>query len=263
MESKLTDVKPGRRYNAAGRRAQAERTREAMIGAARRLFLADGYAATTVAAVAAEAGVSVETVYKSFGGKPGLVRAIRDRALAGEQPVHAEERSERMRRSTTDPAEIIRNWSRFVVELMPQGAPILLLVRDGAAASPEMAALREELDEDRRVRMRHNAGFLHSGGYLRPGVELNEAADVLWLYSAPELYELLVIRLGWPLERYGDFIADAMAGALLPRAAAPAESGPGDVDAGQAGSAGSRREAQQEQQQDQQDQQGVLGGADG
>jgi hypothetical protein len=94
---------------------------------------------------------------------------------------------------------------------------VLLLVSAGAAASPDMAALREEMDSDRRARMAHNARFLHQAGYLDPGVTVDQAADVMWLYSSPELYELLVLRRGWPLERYGKFIAEAMIAALLPR----------------------------------------------
>jgi AcrR family transcriptional regulator len=217
MDSKSAPVKPGRRYDSQGRRQQALRTRQAVLDAAQRLFLADGYAATTVSAIATAGGVSVETVYKAFGGKAGLVRAVRDRALAGEGPVHAEDRSEQMRLAESDPAVIIRKWAGFTTEIMPQAAPVLLLVSAGAAASPDMAALREEMDSDRRARMAHNARFLHQAGHLDPGVTVDQAADVMWLYSSPELYELLVLRRGWPLERYGKFIAEAMIAALLPR----------------------------------------------
>ena len=79
-----------RPYNSIRRREQAERTRREVVAVATRRFLDDGYAATTIAAVAADAGVSVETIYKIFGGKPGLVRAIRERALEGTGPVPAE-----------------------------------------------------------------------------------------------------------------------------------------------------------------------------
>ena len=93
----MANVKPKRRYDSTGRQAQARRNRQAILDAAQRQFLEGGYAATTIAAVAAEAGVSVETVYKAFGGKPGLVRAIYDRGLAGPEPVPAYRRADEMR----------------------------------------------------------------------------------------------------------------------------------------------------------------------
>src|SRR5689334_408440 len=105
----MSEVKPKRRYDASNRRAQALRNREAILDAAQRQFLEAGYAATTAAAIAAEASVSVETIYKAFGGKPGLVRAIYERALAGPEPSTAFQRSDAMREGETDPREIMRN----------------------------------------------------------------------------------------------------------------------------------------------------------
>src|SRR4029077_13597456 len=83
-------VKRTRRYDSARRREAAERRRAAVVDAASRLFVREGFAGTTIARIAENAGVSEEMVYKAFGNKVGLVRAIRDKALAGEGPVHAE-----------------------------------------------------------------------------------------------------------------------------------------------------------------------------
>src|SRR6478736_4259887 len=88
-----------RRYDATRRQAQAARNRAAIIDAAEQRFVRDGYPATTVASIAADVGVSDHTIYKSFGGKPGLVRAIRARALEGSGPVAAERRSDQLRRT--------------------------------------------------------------------------------------------------------------------------------------------------------------------
>jgi AcrR family transcriptional regulator len=215
MDRNSRKVKPRRRYDSAGRLAQASRTRDGVVAAAEQLFLTDGYAATTIAAIAAAAGVSVETIYKSFGGKPGLVRAIRTRALAGEGPIPAEQRSDRLRLVETDPHRLLAQWGKLTTEVAPKVAPILLLVRSAAASDAEMAELLSELDADRLRRMTTNARHLQRAGHLRAGVTLSDAVDTLWTYSAPELYELLVLRRGWKLERYGRFIADAMAAALL------------------------------------------------
>jgi AcrR family transcriptional regulator len=211
-----TKVKRTRRYDSARRQEGAEHRRAAVVDAARRLFVRDGFAATTIARIAKDAGVSDEMVYKAFGNKIALVRAVRDRALAGDGPVHAERRSDRMQASQNDPRTIIRGWGVLTVEVAPRVAPVLLLVRDAAASDPELAGLQAEMDAARRTRMTHNARTLLNRGHLREGITLDVATDVLWTYSSPELYELLVIRRGWSVERYGGFIADAMIAALLP-----------------------------------------------
>src|SRR3954470_11015067 len=129
MERKRRAGKRRRTYDASGRRAQAERGRAAVLDAAERLFLDGGYAATTVAAIAAASAVSVETIYKGFGGKLGLVRAIRERRLAGAGPVPAEVRSN-ARRTESDPRKLVAEWGRLTAEVAPLVSPILLLVRD-------------------------------------------------------------------------------------------------------------------------------------
>jgi AcrR family transcriptional regulator len=218
MERNSSFVTRKRRYDSRGRLAQATRNRAAVLDAAAQLFLSQGYAATTIASIAATAGVSVETVYKAFGGKPGLVRALRDRGLAGKGPIHAEQRSDRMRMKEQDPRKIIRSWGALVTEVAPRVSPILLLVRAAASTDPQMTKLLAEMDADRHRRMTINARHLHDGGHLRSDVTLQQATDILWTYSSAELYDLLVLRRGWPPERYGRFVADAMIAALLPMA---------------------------------------------
>jgi AcrR family transcriptional regulator len=216
MERKARTSKRRRVYDATGRRAQAERSRIAVLDAAERLLLADGFARTTIGAIAGSAGVSVETIYKTFRGKAGLVRAIRERRLAGAGSEHAETRSNRTRRTVSDPRMLIAEWGRLTAEVAPLVSPILLLVRDAAAADPEMAALMTELNADRLRRMMTNARHLDRGGHLKQGLSLAQAADVLWAYSSPELYELLVLERGWTTRKYGTFVGDAIAAALLP-----------------------------------------------
>jgi AcrR family transcriptional regulator len=209
------DVKHKRAYDASRRRAQAHRNHARIVETAERLFLRDGFATTTIAAVAAEADVSVDTIYKSFGGKAGLVRAIRTRALEGEGPVAAERRSDELHAHQADARAIIRAWGALTAEVAPRVSPILLLIRDAAATNAESRALVEEMDGDRLRRMTDNARRLRDAGHLREDVTLARAADVLWTYSSPELYELLVLRRGWTPADYGRFIAEAMADALL------------------------------------------------
>jgi AcrR family transcriptional regulator len=212
----MASVKPKRRYNSSGRQAQARRSREAILDAAQRQFLQGGYAATTIAAIAAEAGVSVETIYKAFGGKPGLVRAIYQRGLAGQEPVPAFQRSDAMRERETDPKAIMRNWGALASEVSSAVSPIMRLVRAAAVSDPEMAALLRAANDTRQERARHHARFLKQRGYLRQGISLAQATDILWTCTADELYDLLVVQRGWSLPRYARFLADYMIATLLP-----------------------------------------------
>lgn len=203
-----------RAYDSSRRRLQAQRTRDAVLDAAQSRLLSDGYASTTVASIAADAGVSVETIYKGYTSKAGLVAAIWERGLTGRGPIPAPQRSDDMQRTEPDPHRIIANWGRLTAEVAPRVAPILLLIRSAAASDPEMARLLAETDRQRLRRMRHNANALI--GHLKPGVTLAAAADVLWTYSSPDLYELLIQRRGWGLHRYSEFISASMVAALLP-----------------------------------------------
>jgi AcrR family transcriptional regulator len=209
------EVKSKRSYDASRRRAQAAHTQSRILDVARRQLLEHGYAGTTVARIAAEANSSVETVYKAFGGKSGLVRALWERGLDGRRAMPAPERSDLMSSTATDPEHVLRGWGQLATEVAPEVAPVMLLVRGAAATDPDMAALLTEAEAQRRTRMRHNARLLQQRGWLRPGTSLARATDILWTYSSSELYELLVLRSGWPVEKYGAFIGDALIAALL------------------------------------------------
>jgi AcrR family transcriptional regulator len=203
-----------RSYDSSRRREQAQRTYEAVLAAGRRRFLTEGYAATRIASVADDAGVSVETVYKSFGSKSGLVAAIWERGLAGRGQVPAPERSDRMQATVSDPREVIRNWGQLTTEVASEVAPILLLIRAAAATDPEMTRLLSQTDKQRLERMRRNARVLQ--GHLKAGVTQALAAEIMWTYSSSDLYDLLVVRRGWSMRRYGQFVSDSMIAALLP-----------------------------------------------
>lgn len=183
--------------------------------------LAEGYGKTTISAIASAAGVSVGTIYKSFGGKAGLVRAVVSKGLEGAGQVPAERRSDEMQAAERDPRAVIRNWTRLATEVAPRTAPIVLLIRSAAGADPEMADLLAEADEQRLRRMQQNARTLHERGDLRDGITLEQARDVLWTISSPELYELLVLRRGWSVDRFAAFQAEQMIAALLPPEAPP------------------------------------------
>jgi len=207
----MADVK--RHYDGASRRARAEQVRLALVDAAHEMLLRDGYAALTIPKLAHACGVSAESVYKRFAGKPALVRAVVEHALRGIGQVAAETRSDAL--DTDDLQALLRGWGRLSAEVAPRVAPILLLVQVAAAHDPELATLSRELDENRRTRMTDNARRLAQAGHLPPGMSIAQATDVLWTYSSPEVYDLLVKRSGWNLRRYSTFIAAGITAQLL------------------------------------------------
>ncbi len=211
-------VKPRRRYDATRRQEQARMTRLAVLDTARRLFLERGYAATTIAAIASDAGVSVETVYKAFGNKPGLVKAVFDVSIVGDdEPVPLMQRERVLRiREEPDPRRKLTMYGEHLAETAPRSVPVQLLIRAAAATDEGAAAVWRQMVTERLTGMTFFAEDLERGGHLRPGVSVEEARDVLWTYNSAELYDLLVLQRGWSPERYGRWVADALSAALLP-----------------------------------------------
>lgn len=210
------NVKPKRRYDASRRQDQARSTRRAILDAARLMFFEQGYAATPVAAIAAEVGVSVETVYKAFRNKPGLVKALFDVAVGGDdEDVALEERAQVERiQAEPDGRGKLGLYVRWMAERQPAVAPIELLARLGGGSDRELAAVWEQTQAERLTGMTRFAEHLVGSGSLRPGVSVEEARDVLWTYNSVELYDLLVTRRGWPVPRYADWITHALTDAL-------------------------------------------------
>lgn len=206
-----------RSYDSRRRQEAAEESRRRVLAQARTLFLANGYGRTTIAAIARGAAVSKELVYKAFGGKPGLVRAIYEQSLLGGGGTPAEERSDRAQATVTDPHDLMEQFGRFIAEVSPLGSPVYLLIRDAAAGGDhDMAALLREVDGERYQRMLHNARQVLGRGFLRPGLTAEEVADVFFVSTSAELYETLVLKRGWSAGRFGRFAARTMAAHLLP-----------------------------------------------
>jgi AcrR family transcriptional regulator len=212
------DVKPRRHYDSTGRREQARRSRWTVLETARRMFLEGGYAATTVGAIATQAGVSVETVYKAFGNKPGLLKAVFDVAVVGDdEPVPMLERDlVRRIENEPDPRQKLLMYGAHLTQSAPRSVPVQLLIRAAAASEPGVSEIWDEMAEERLIGMTQFARHLHEGGHLRAGVSVEEARDILWTYNSAELFDLLVLQRDWPPEKYGRWIAEALIGALLP-----------------------------------------------
>lgn len=206
---------PPRRYDSTRRRQQAQQNRHAVLAAARRRFLAQGYAATTVAEIARDAGVSVETVYKAFATKAGVLKALFDVSVAGDdEPIPMVQRDVIQNViNATEATRKLEIYAEHLASTMPRSASVQLLARDGAASSPDAAEVWKQIRHETLTAMGMFATDLADTGQLR--VSARQARDVLWTYHAPELYELLVLERGWSSGRYGKFIAQALIDALL------------------------------------------------
>jgi AcrR family transcriptional regulator len=211
----MTQVK--RSYDASGRREQARARRRAVVVAARVLFERDGFRPTTIAAVAERAGVSAESIYKGFGTKAALAKAVFDLVVAGDdEPVPVWRRSEADAiRVEPDVRRKIVMYTRGLAARQQRSAKVQILIRDGAHTDESLAALWQQLLAERLTGMTMLGRHLIESGQLREGIELDEVRDVLWTYTAVELYELLVVERGWPLDRYADWIGRAVTAALV------------------------------------------------
>ncbi len=216
MQPVAEPVKKPRSYDSSRRRARAEQTRQLILETAHALFFAHGYGPTTVAAIASSAGVSVETIYKAFGGKAGLARALFDQALAGKDPITTGERAAIVKRDEHDPRKRLRAFGGFVAEVAPRVAPVMLLIRSAAETDPEAAALWQHINDERLIGMTSDAQQLADEGHLRNDVTTQQAGDIFWACTSPELFQLLVLKRGWTPQRYGQWVTDIFHATLLP-----------------------------------------------
>ncbi|WP_433089160.1 TetR/AcrR family transcriptional regulator [Dactylosporangium sp. CA-052675] len=206
-----------RRYESARRQEQARQTRRAILAAAATLFVDPGYAATPLTAVAAEAGVAVQTVYAVFGSKRQLLSELVDVTIAGDdEPVALPERDFVAEiRALRDPRAMLARYARHLCGVNARLADVLIALAGAASADPDAAEIWRKHAAERRLGMRMFAADLAGCGGLRPGHDLETAADVLWLAMDVRNYDWLVRQRGWSAEQYERWYVDTVAAALL------------------------------------------------
>ena len=209
---------PGRRaYDSTRRRAQAAQTRRDVLESARRLFERDGYAATTVPVIAAEAGVAQKTVYSGFGTKSGLLHAVWDVALGGDDsgtPV-AERQWYREVLDEPDPRRQLALNARNSRAGKERVGPLLQVIREGAAHDPGVAGLWATIQTEFHANQRVVVESLHRKGALKAGLDVDRATDLLWTLNHPSTWQLLVQQRGWSPMDYEAWFAEASATSLL------------------------------------------------
>jgi AcrR family transcriptional regulator len=212
----VTEVK--RSYDASGRRARARARRLAVVLAARDLFERDGFRLTTIAAIAASAGVSAESVYKSFGSKAAVAKAVFDLVIAGDdEPVPVAERpAMQAMRDERDVRRKIEMFANGLAQRQARSARVQTLIRDGRHVDDSLGPIWAKLNGEGLAGMTMLGRHLLETGQLRDGIGIDEVRDVLWNYLAIDSYERLVLTQGWPLERYSRWLASAIIGGICP-----------------------------------------------
>ena len=206
-----------RRYVSEIRDEQARRTRRTIVTAARELFLAQGYAATTIDAIAEAAHVSRRTVFNAAGGKVALLKLALEWAIVGDdEPVPLADRPAiQAIQAERDPRRALALWVNMVVGIAARVAPISAVLDAAADGDPEAAEL---LASEARARMSGATafvGYLASLGALAAGVSEREAADLCWAIMDGHLYRLLVTQRGWTPDAFAQWLSDSLAATLL------------------------------------------------
>jgi AcrR family transcriptional regulator len=218
MGENVKAARAGKRaYNSPRRVEQAAATRRAVLTAARELFVSNGYSATTIAAIAERARVSLDTIYATVGRKPALLRELVETAISGtEQAVPAEQRDYVMRISGADNAlDKITIYAQAITAIQQRLAPVFLALRDAAATDIDCAALWAEIAKRRATNMRTFAAELRNTGDLRNDLSDDQVADIIWSMNAAEYWDLLVHQRGWTPDQFADWLTDAWTRLLL------------------------------------------------
>jgi AcrR family transcriptional regulator len=190
---------------AAARRAERiTNTEERLVAAATTLFLRDGYVRTTLAAVAAEAGVAQRTVYLRFGTKAALLRRVMDVAVVGDTAPIDLARRDWVQTSLTAPtlAERQRTWARGAAQLMARLGPLLPVAEEASALEPEIAAAWKAAREDTRAQIRQFWATAQRDGLLPDGSDLAWLVDTTVLLLSSDAYHRGVELIGWTPRSY-------------------------------------------------------------
>jgi AcrR family transcriptional regulator len=215
----VPDVKRESRrpYRSAVREDSARRTRQAVVTAAGELFTTHGYAATSLADVAAAAGVARPTVFAAFGSKPALLARVLDEAISGDdEPVAVRDRPWfRPVWEATNPMAALDAYAGVCSVIAQRAAPVFEAVRRAADAAPEVADLWQRVLDNRVAGARMVLDHLVTVGTLRTGLTFERAVDALWVLNDPSHHAALVGRRGWSEEEFRAWLAGQMRAAVL------------------------------------------------
>jgi AcrR family transcriptional regulator len=208
-----------RSYRSGLRAEQTALGRRRILAAAAGLFSEHGYLGTTVAQVAAAAGLSTQSVYNVVGSKAELLKAAYDAAVAGDdEPVPVAERPLiQAMIAAADPREALTLYARLAREIAERSHRLVtVLLTQAATGDAALAELAARVEAERAAGAAATARHLGRRFGLRSGLSEQAAADILWVLTAPDIVERLVSQRGWPWDQYQSWLAEAMASSLLP-----------------------------------------------
>ena len=206
-----------RAYSSDLRAEQANATRRRIVEAGSRLFAEQGYAATTIDAVATRAGVSRKTVFTAVGGKVELIKLAYDWAIAGDdEPVARIDRPEiRRLQEEADPVALLAEFVRLLDESLRRVVPVHAALVAAADVDEEAGALLARLEQQRALGMGWMARDLATRGFLRDGLTVDRARDLLWFHIQPVHWDLLVNQRGWSRRAYRKWLTATLVHDLL------------------------------------------------
>ena len=199
--------------------ARTRLARTAVTEAARALFLERGYAGTTIEAISDRSDVPPATVYRLFSSKLGMLKALLDVAIAGDDediPLTERPQARALLDATDlDPADRLRGFAGITSGIMPRAEPVYRILVSAADSDPDAAALLAEQRQHRDRGQEQIARALAGAGALRPGLAERDAADIIHALMSPEVYRLFVADRGWPPERYQHWLAESLISQLI------------------------------------------------
>ena len=206
------DVKAQSSSQRAIPQARTRRTRAAFVDAARTLFLERGYAATTVEAISDYSDTPQATVYRLFSSKLGILKALLDVSIAGDDDAVGMLDRPRVRSllSDRDPKNQLTGFAAMLRDLMARAAPVHRILSDAARSDEAAASLLGEIARQRHEGQHRIARSLARSKALRPSMRERDAADVIHALASPEVYGLLVFDRGWSPERYERWLRDIL-----------------------------------------------------
>jgi AcrR family transcriptional regulator len=209
-----------RRYDSPLRRDGATRTRQAILDAARQLFTAHGYTATTIEQIAADAGVAKPTVFAAAGSKQAILKQLRDIAIAGdEKPIPVAERHwYRQALDEPDPHRALQIYARNATAIHRRSADIHEVLRAAASSDKELHDLWRTSEHERRSGAAVVIDALARKSPLKTGLHRATAIDIVWTLTASDSYTRLVRTRRWGHTQYSSWLADALCAQLLPPA---------------------------------------------
>ena len=211
-----------------GGQARTRLARAAVIAAARDLFLERGYPATTIEAISGASDVPPATVYRLFSSKLGILKALLDISIAGDdQAVSLQDRpAARALFADPDPRRQLAGFAGICRQINARTAPVYQILAGAAGSDPQAASLLAGYTRQRQQGQGQIARSLARAGALRPGLTQRSAADIIHALMSPEVYRLLIADRGWAPERYEHWLTDILTSQLLPPPATGPDPGP-------------------------------------